>query len=315
MLFAPSVARADAPRLEVPSTVMDCPSAGELRHAIVGEVGRDDFDGAAAPLVVVRARPEDDGSLSADIAITLRGEPTTARTIRGAGTCAELVRAAALSVALAIDISARTPPRGERPQEEEAKSEETTGPKSEVAHLPEEQRHGSESLRDDRVVVAVSALSSLGVLPRPAAGGGLAARVRVTSALWLSTRGYWFPEASMPGDDFSLRLLAAGAGACVEPLAGRAAAALLCGHLVGGSYDVRHATVGMADRSPATYLAASLSVGGRARVLGPIHLEGSIDAQLPLVRPTFVTTECPPRGFEPAFVAVAMWLGGGVSFR
>ena len=118
----------------------------------------------------------------------------------------------------------------------------------------------------------------------------------------------------MPNQDFSLALLAGGLGACVEPFGTGSVAAVGCGHLMGGAFDVTTAQVGMKSTAAEAYVAGALVAGVRARVYGPIHLEGAVDAQVPFVRPTYVTTECPPTGFEPPFVALALWFGAGASF-
>lgn len=91
--------------------------------------------------------------------------------------------------------------------------------------------------------------------------------------------------------------------------------ATACAHLLGGAFGVTRANVAMKSRRPEVYVAASLSAGARVRVLGPLHLEGAFEAQIPFVRPTYVTAVCPPTGFEPAFMALTFWLGVGMSIR
>ena len=297
-LLATRVAGAEAPRLETPPDADDCPSATELRQAIASQLGRDDFDRADAPSVAVRVSRAADGSFAADVSVTTHAPST--RTIDNADTCSDLVRAAALSIALAIEKDAveRKPPPPPPPPMTNERQEPPRG-----------------LLRNDRVAITASALTSIGLLPRPAAGGGAAVRVRVSDTVWISARGFWLPEASMPNDSFTMRLLAGGAGACIEPIGTTHVAAAGCGHVVPGSFDVTKANVGMRSTEPEAYVAATLSAGVRARLYGPIHLEGAADAQMPFTRPTYLTTTCPPTGFEPPFVALALWLGAGVSVR
>jgi hypothetical protein len=295
-LLVARVASAEPPHLEAPAD-LGCPSAGELRGAIARQLGRDDFDRSDSPSVFVHVRRSSDGSLSADVSVTTT--MTSSRTIDNADTCADLVRAAALSVALAIEKDAAEP---KRPSLAPA-PQEPTAPRIEPP------------IRSDRLAFTAASLSSLGLLPRPAQGAGVGVRARISDAIWISGRGFWLPGATMPNDAFSLRLFGAGAGACVEPFGSAAVAAVGCGHLVAGSFEVVDHSLPMKSREPEIYLAATLSAGARARVYGPVHLEVALDAHVPFGAPTYVTTACPPTGFEPPFMALALWLGAGASIR
>jgi hypothetical protein len=289
-------ATAEPPRLETPPDA-ECPSASELRAAIAAQIGRDDFDRSDAPSVSVRVRRSFDGSLAADVSVTTSA--TTTRTIDNADSCGELVRAAALSIALAIEEDAAEP----RP----------VPPPPSAAPREEGQPRVEPPVRRDRVAVTASGLTSLGLLPRPAAGVGLAARARISERAWIGARSFWLPGATMPNETFALSLFAAGPGACVEPFGSTTVMAVGCAHVVGGAFEVTTTSVDMKSARAEAYIAANLSAGARARVHGPIHLEGALDAQLPFTRPTYLTTTCPPTGFEPPFVALALWFGAGVS--
>ncbi len=300
LLFA-GTAGAEPPHLEAPPD-LECPSAGELRAAIAQQLARDDFDRSDSPSVLVRVRRSFDGSLSADVSVTTT--MTSTRTIDNADTCADLVRAAALSVALAMEKDAAEPKPSPvttpvRPESGKERGTPESGP----------------SLRSDRLAVTAAGLSSLGLLPRPAAGATLGIRGRVSDAVWISGRGFWLPGATMPNDAFSLRLYGGGAGACVEPFGSATVAAVGCGHLVAGVFEVPTHAVPLQSRDPELYLAATLSAGARARVYGPLHVEGALDAHVPFGPPTYLTAACPPTGFSPPFMALALWLGAGVSVR
>lgn len=294
-------AYAAPPRLETPPEITDCPTADELRSAIARQLGRDDFDREGAPIVDVRVRRSDQ-ALAADISVTTTAATTT-RTIDDAEACSDLVRAAALSVALAIEKEAEDDSR--RPTQSLVK------PPS----AKDERPLVNPSLRNDRLVLTASGLTSIGLLPRPAPGVGLLARVRISESAWISTRGFVLPEASMPNDAFALRLRGVGAGACVEPFGAVRVSAVGCAHLVGGLFDVTQRNTLMKSADPEPYAAAVLSAGARAQVHGPFHVEGGLDAHLPFVRPTYLTDRCPPTGFEPPFMALALWLGAGISIR
>jgi hypothetical protein len=288
----------------VSANAKDCPSADDLRKGIAAQLGRDDFDRPGAPHVTVHIRPRDDVSsvLVADVSMTTQDGATSTRTIGHADTCSDLVRAAALSIALAI----------ERESEAAKPAPPPTAPEvpSPTREEPSESR---ESLRSDRFVGTAAALTSIGLLPRPAAGIGAALRGRITESVWISARGFWLPEAAMPNDAFAMNLVAAGPGVCFEPFGSANVTAVGCGHVFGGAFGVTTVNALMQSRAPEAYVAASLSAGARARIAGPLQLEGAVDGQIPFTRPTYLTQACPITGFEPPFAALALWLGVGAS--
>jgi hypothetical protein len=240
------------------------------------------------------------GALAADVVSTAPDGRASTRTIEDpGGTCGDLVRAAALTIALAI--------------EREVATRKPDPPPPPLPVVPRETPAPPRMLREDHLVATASALTAIGLLPRPAAGAGLSLRGRISDAMWLSARGMWLPEGAMPNDAFALSLLAGGAGACVEPFSSGSVSAVGCGHLLAGTLDVARASIPMESERARAYVAASLSLGARARLVGPIHFEALADAHLPFTRPTFLTAACPQVGFEPPFVAVAAWLGAGVS--
>lgn len=179
-----SLAAAAAPRLDAPEG-FECPSSSVLRQTLVAQLGHDDFDREDAPNVHVQVRESEDGTLAADLSVTTTTSTTTRR-IDNADSCADLVRAAALSVALAIERDASQKPPAKPPAPVAARRPVET------------------PMHDDRVAATASVLSSIGLLPRPAIGVGLGARVRVARRFWLSGRGFWLPEASMPNDTFAM---------------------------------------------------------------------------------------------------------------
>jgi hypothetical protein len=288
------------PRLETPPDVEGCPPPEDLRRAIVTQLGRDAWTSSDAPDVTVRVRRAGD-ALAAEIVLATKGGGITSRTIVDpAGGCPEIVRASALAVALAIEQEAAAPPPRKEP--EPSPSDRDAAP-------------SGPGITSDRVVVTAAALTSIGLLPRPSAGAGLAVRARLAGTTWLSARGIWQPEGTMPNDAFAMRALAAGAGICSEPFASGNAALVGCGHLVAGELAVTTTSSPLMSSRSDVYLAASLSAGARARIRGPLSVEAMVDAHLPFTRPTFLAATCPPTGFEPPFVAVLAWLGAGVSFR
>jgi hypothetical protein len=297
-----------APILETPPDVKDCPSAGDLRRVLTSQLGRDDLDDARSPRVLVRIRRTNEG-LAADVTVTMANGTTSTRTIEEGDACGDLVRAAALTVALAIERDAAK--EKEREKEKEKEQEKAPEPPRVVEQPPSSDR----PIRSDRAAISVAGVTSIGLLPRPSAGAAASARVRVSEVLWASARGFWLPSGAMPNDEFSLRLFGAGPGVCAEPIGSTSVAAVGCAHVILGAYDVVRAAVPLRSGGAEAYVAGSLFAGARAKIAGPLHLEGGVDAQIPFVRPTYVTQACPPVGFEPPFTALALWLGAGISLR
>ena len=290
MVALAPAASAERPRIALSAGVEGCPSTDELHAAIAAHLGRSNYDVAAPPIDVRVLRGDaDPGTLVAEIAIG----STLPRRIDPADSCADLFRAAALSIALALEAEAPAPASAPAP----------------VA-LPDATPRDAAL---DRGVLTASALTSVGLLPRPSAGVGISGRVRLTRSVWLSGRGLWLPEGTMPDDSFALGLKAGGAGACVEPFGSRSVRAVGCAHLVAGAYSVLPREVPVLESGARPYAAATLSAGARLRVAGAVHVEGVLDAHLPFVRPTYVTAACPEVGFEPPFMALALWVGAGIA--
>jgi hypothetical protein len=163
------------------------------------------------------------------------------------------------------------------------------------------------------VLVLASGSTQVGLLPAASLGVGGAARVRLTERSWLSARGFYLPEARMANDAFGMTLAGGGAGACVEPIGTRSVAGVGCAHVLAGSLAVTSPHVAMDNGGAKPFGAASVSVGARARVLGPVVVEGAAEATVPFAHPTFLASTCPPTGFQQPFAAVALVFAAGVS--
>jgi hypothetical protein len=282
--------------LEVTTDVEeDCPTEHELRRALGDQLGRDLAEDPTSG-AAVRVRRLEQGALVVDVSVTTREGMSTRTLGAGGDTCRDLVRAAVLTIALALEKEAPPPAKPPPP---------VPPPDRDVAR-------GERPLRSDRFVTTVSAATAVGLLPRPGAGAGAAARIRVSEALWISGRGLWLPETTMPNETFSANLLVGGLGICAEPIGNARIVAVGCVHAVAGAYGTSagRAPVAEGDRG---YAAGTLSAGVRARALGPIHIEAMADAHLPVIRPTILAAQCPPSGFEPPFAALALLAGAGVS--
>ncbi len=155
-------------------------------------------------------------------------------------------------------------------------------------------------------------MTSVGLLPSPGVGAAGALRVRIANDAWLSARGLYLPPARMPDDTFGMTMFAAGLGACFEPFGSDRIAGIGCGHVMGGGLRPLDASVPMRDGAKG-FAAASLSAGARARVAGPLVVEGTLETMVPFGRPTFLTGTCPASGFQQPFATVAFSLGAGVT--
>ncbi len=306
---------AAAPVLDAAGRVA-CPSAEEFRRAIVAQLKSDPFDAVDAPNVVLRIRSVETTALVADLAVTPTGttSATTARHIEGrANECTEIVRAAALSAALAIESEAAptanalvAPPPEQPSRPPPPKLEEP---------LPSEAPRASTAadLADDRVVLVASGMTAVGLLPSTSAGVGANVRARVAGRTWISARGTFLPEARMSNDAFGMTLGAGALGACVEPTSSHDVAAALCAHASLGSLAVSSASVPMQYGGAKLFAAGTLSLGARARLVGPVTVNGDLAAYVPFAHPTFLTATCPASGFQQPFLALALGFGIGVS--
>lgn len=256
---------------------------------------------------------EASGALRATLSITRAGRTTT-RNLAG-DSCGDVVAAAAFVAALAIEEEKRraAPPPEASPLEPSPPEASPPIPLPAEPSADVRARAPAPPVADDRVVLAAQGLATLGLVPSPSTGVGASARVRVASRTWLAARGFWVPRAAMFNDSFAVQLFAGGAGLCNEPFATQSVAAVFCGHVLAGSLDVVNARSALADAGSAFFAAAALSGGARARVAGPLHVEGLVEAQIPFNRATFVTTDCPPVGFQPAFAALVVGFGVGAS--
>lgn len=303
-MLVTSPARASAPELAVSPGVTSCPSSADLRREIVANAGRDDFDAADAPHVVVHVHRDAQGRLLADISVATGGAPPARRTIEAPhDSCEDVVRAAALAVSLAIE---REPSADKPAPPEPPAPPPSTEPVDRGVEVPKAKPR-------ETFVAMVTGMSSLGLLPQPTAGVGAQARIRMTERTWLSARGMWFPEARMPNDAFGMRFFGGGAGVCVDPTKLGAAAIDLCAHLLGGLLDVTTASVAMAGDDAKGFFGASLSAGARVRVAGPVTAGGGVEGILPFAHPTWLTAPCPQSGFSQPLAALALSLGVGLS--
>lgn len=296
-LLGASRAHASAPSLAVADDVTGCPDAASLRASIVEGLGREPPDDAT---VRVEVRKKDD-ALYAEIVVERAGTPPRSRVVTG-DACADLLRAAALVAVLALkQDEAPAPAPAPLPAEPPA-SKEAPAPPAPVVPL-----------RAASAVVVASGMTSFALLPRPASGAALAARLRVTDAVWLSARGFHLPAVETQDEAFALGLSGAGAGACVEPFGGASWAANGCAHFMGGALSAADVATPLRDDRSQAFLGASLGASARGRLIGPLVLEGSIESMVPFRHPTFVTATCPGTGFQQPFATLALSLGVGVS--
>ena len=100
---------------------------------------------------------------------------------------------------------------------------------------------------------------------------------------------------------------------CLEPFGARSVTAVGCAHVLAGSLAVVSRNAPMANGGMKPFGAGALSAGARARLLGPVVLEGAVEATVPFAHPTFLTATCPSVGFQQPFAALALVFAAGVS--
>lgn len=296
LLVVTNRAAAAPASLTIADDVAGCPDATSLRTSIASGLGREPPDDAT---VRVSVRKNDD-ALYAEIVVERAGTPPRARVVTG-DTCGDLVRASALVAVLALKQDEAPPPPPPPVDPPLAKREDAPTP-SPVAPL-----------RAASAVVIASGMTSFALLPRPASGAALAARLRVTEAVWLSARGFHLPAVQTQDEAFALGLLGGGAGGCVEPFGGVSWAVNGCAHVMAGALSVSDIATPLRDDRSQAFVGASLGAGARGRLVGPLVLEGSIESMVPFRHPTFVTATCPGTGFQQPFATLALSLGVGVS--
>ncbi len=292
---------AEPPGLDA-AEIEECPSSADLRRAIVTHLGRDAFDRAeGAPRVWVHVLRTASGALVADVTVERASSTATHRIDGGGGTCSDLVRAAALSIALAMEAE----PSPSQPPHARAVALESP--------RPEPGPQARRDLRDERWLVLAAGVTQLGLLASASSGAGGHARLRVADHVWVGARGLFLPEARMPNDAFGTTLAAGGLGACAEPFGWTNVAASGCAHVLAGSLAAVSPNVSMANGGAKPFGAGALSANVRTRVVGPLVLEGAVEAIVPFGHPALLTATCPSAGFQQPFAALLLGFGVGVS--
>jgi hypothetical protein len=211
----------------------DCPDRTALERAVADQLGRDPF-GAPHRLaiegIVVR---QGDELVATFLLRALDGEPLGRREIRARGDCTSLTRAMELALVLAIDELAPAEVRAE--VAEPVPPEAPAAPESaRIETVPPVREARAESVSVDGLV-SLSALLSIGVLPRPAIGIGLGAGIEV-SRRWVAELAIaYFPtvEVETAGSRYSFGWTSFSGSAGVSIELDRFALAVLGGIEVG----------------------------------------------------------------------------------
>jgi hypothetical protein len=169
--------------------------------------------------------------------------------------------------------------------------------------------------RRDSLAVTARALVAAGVLPGAAPGAAMSAEGPVERTFQATAGMLYLPEVRTASRDFAFGLTAGWLGVCAKPWAEGRVAIALCGKfLLGAIHSVVYTLepTGPGDR---LWTGASLSLGARFRIAGPVvaELGGEGLVPFPFTRYQFQVTGHDGSVFHEQSVAWFAFAGVGVS--
>jgi hypothetical protein len=280
-----------------------CISEEGLHRRVVEMLGRDPFADPAGPAFsgVVRLR---DGRLVAALSLSQPGEssPSTREiTTEGPG-CGPLSEAVALALALSLEQAAsvseppavvRMPPAPVPPRVPDAE----TGVKQAAS-------------RPATWSILGEARWTLGLLPRPTTGVGGSLRHDFSPRISAEVGGLWLPSAS-EGGLFSAGLAAGRLGLCVEVLEREKLSVAGCAYGLAGVLRVESEGAVVTEAGGHTWLAPAIGTVVSTRFQGGWVARAGAEGAIPLRRPIYAATACPPVGFQQAPVTLGLFVSLG----
>ncbi len=286
-----------------------CPSEQELRQKVTALVGGDPFVRSDGPIVRGVVRREA-GMLIATLSLREKGEPAKSRELHtDAGSCAALADAVALAIALSIE---RLPVEG--PAARAPESPTDRAPVLDRAETERDERRRNPARWADRAWSTLAqAHWTLGSLPRPTTGLGVALRYRMSDRILGAVGGLWLPPADERGQ-FTVGLTSARLGACVESLRASPFALAHCAYGMLGAVQVKRDAATVSEAGTHPWYAASMTTAASARLSESWVAEAGVEGTVPLTRPTYLTTECPTVGFQEPVATLGLFLSLGMLF-
>jgi hypothetical protein len=282
-----------------------CIGEDELRRKIVAMLGRDPFADPSGPTVAGVVRREGD-VLVATISSRPPGEALSSRELRADATsCGPLTDAVVLAVALSVERApAAAPAEPPRP----APAWQTAPAPARVEQAPPGSGHAS-----DDVAALAQAQWTLGWLPRPTTGVGLALHYKVAPRLTVAGGGLWLPAASHQGQ-FSEGLATTRLGACFETVRAAQVSLVQCAYGLAGATNVQNEAGKVPDAGTHAWFAGSLTAAAMARFGSTWAAEAGAEGTVPFARPIYATTDCPRVGFQQPVATLGVFLSVGAFF-
>jgi hypothetical protein len=287
-----------------------CPSEIELRQLVSEAIGRDPFLDPAAPRVRGSASREGEDYVARLWLLERPGATPVTRELRAPATdCAALSAAIVLALSLSLDAFRARNPRATQPRN------------ANVARVPRAAL-GEPAAVDSGVTSRGqpgpwSALGgvewSLGLLPMPTTGFGIAMRYAFGERVSAAAGGQWMPPASREGQ-FSVGLAAGKLGGCVLAFRSPRWEASGCAYAQGGALHVKDEAGATRDPGTHPWFAGALTGDVRTRLADNFVAEAGAGTSIPLHRPVFQTRSCPLVGFQQPPLTLAIFLAGGVIF-
>jgi hypothetical protein len=280
-----------------------CIAEDDLHRKIADMLGRDPFVDSNDTVIAGGVRREGE-TLIATLSSKHRSEAPTSREFRTqAPDCAPLTDAVALAIVLLVERAPIPPPS------EPVNPALAATPAPVFSEQSVQAKHG----RRDAFIALAQAQWTLGWLPQPTTGVGLAFRYRIAERASVAAGGLWLPAAS-EGAQFSVGLSAARLGGCIDTVHAAPVTLVNCVYGLGGATRVQNEAGSVSDAGPHPWFAASATGAAMARWGEMWIAEAGVEGAVPFARPTYTTTSCPRVGFQAPAVTLAIFLSLGGSF-
>jgi len=161
--------------------------------------------------------------------------------------------------------------------------------------------------------VTARALLAAGILPGAAVGAALSAEGPDELPFQGSAGILYFPEVRTATGDFAFGLTAGWLGACARPWATGRVSLAICGSLLLGAIHAVVYTLEPYHPGDQVWIGASLSLGMRFRLVGPIVAELGAEGLVPFQAWQFLISGPNKTAFQEASVAGFGFAGLGVS--
>ena len=311
---------------------LDCDDRATIARRVVERLGRDVFSESASRSIegVIQHEGERwdahlyvreaDGSLFGSRYLTST-----------APDCGALDAAVTLAIALAIDPDAALRPAAASSPAAAMPGPAAPSPQappliptSPVSRLPETPStaprlaapvspKAPEPPRGGSLSATARVLVAAGILPGAAAGAALSADGPAGSRFQGTGGLLYFPEARNAAGDFAFGLTAGWLGVCAEPWAAGRIAVAICGKILLGAIHAVVCVLAPDQPGDRAWSGASLSVGARFRIVGPLIAELGAEALVPLASWQFKVLDSSRPVFQQAPVAGLGFAGLGVS--